>query len=721
MEKPMDRSRRISGMVLLVMVLLFLGCTVLQFCDNRKNAMNTCGIMVDQLRETIQENEENLDQLQETLKNEYLVRAVMAADYIDRGWTELGSAEDFSQLAELLQVDEIHVFDGTGTIVAGSRPEYYGYTLSSGEQMAFFKPMLDDHSLALCQDVTPNTAEKKPMMYAMVWDRDETMLVQVGIQPQRLLQRMESSDMRHLVDRLPMIEGMTAFVVDNETDEVVCTTDDAMLGYHLDPADHLVGELPNGRRFQTAEKFHGQFNYLTFERMDDYSIAVSYTLAAANAALPLSMAEFALILTAAFLLLRHVTRRYVSYLEKQSQALAEANIVKTDFLRRMSHDIRTPLNGIRGMLSIASHDPEDLEKQADCRKKIMEASGYLLELVNNALNMNKLESGKLQLEREPFDLCSLLDETDNIIEMYGQEHAVSLIRGGREITHRRLLGSALHLRQILQNVGGNAVKYNRAGGSVRVFSKELSDDGTRAVFQFVCADTGRGMSREFCQRAFEPFSQEVPDARTALTGTGLGLAITKQLVELMGGSITLESELNVGTTVTITIPLEIDTACRRTQEETADADGAPLDGVRVLVAEDNDLNMEIACFILENAGLSVTPAWNGQEALEKFSAAEPGTFDLILMDVMMPVMDGLTAVRKIRSLPRSDAQTVPIFAMTANAFQDDIRQCREAGMNEHFPKPLQEQELLRAIRRYVRRDLQAGPKTKAEHEQTERK
>lgn len=392
---------------------------------------------------------------------------------------------------------------------------------------------------------------------------------------------------------------------------------------------------------------------------------------------------------------------YEKRLAKTAAEAQRANMAKTDFLRRMSHDIRTPINGIRGILTIAEHQADNPEKQKECRAKIMEASGYLLDLVNHVLDMNKLESGNITLEHVPFDLIELFRESNTIIEMQSEMNAIPFIVNNYGIQHRYLLGSPVHIKQILQNIVGNAMKYNRPGGRVSVSCTEIGSENGRAVFKMICEDTGYGMSREFQKHAFEPFAQELSDARTTYMGTGLGLSIAKQLIEMMGGSITLESEQNVGTTFTMILTFDIDDEVRKKKvEEISDIS---LDGIRILLVEDNDLNMEIAQFMLENHGMEVTTAQNGKEAVEIFEKSEKEHFDLILMDVMMPVMDGLEAARMIRALNRADAAEIPILALTANAFAEDIRQSKEAGMNEHLSKPLKEKEMLEAIMKYVKR------------------
>ncbi len=329
------------------------------------------------------------------------------------------------------------------------------------------------------------------------------------------------------------------------------------------------------------------------------------------------------------------------------------------------------------------------------RDKVMQASGFLLDLVNDVLDMNRLESGTVVLEHKPFDLTELLEETCGIIQMQGQAHRLRFQAQPWGIQHPHLLGSPLHLRQVLQNIGGNAVKYNRDGGSITVRCEETGCADGRASFRFVCDDTGRGMSREFQKHAFEPFTQEEYGARTSYTGTGLGLSIAKQLVEKMGGDVRIQSQRDVGTRVEIDLSFDVDQSYEAAARQTEQEERIDLTGVRVLLVEDNDLNMECARFTLERVGMEV-------KAVDAFAQSDPGQFDLILMDVMMPVLDGLGATRAIRAMDRPDASAVPIFAMTANAFPEDMALSRHAGMNEHLSKPLRENELLKTIRRYVK-------------------
>lgn len=392
---------------------------------------------------------------------------------------------------------------------------------------------------------------------------------------------------------------------------------------------------------------------------------------------------------------------YKQKLLDTAEEAKRANIAKTDFLRRMSHDIRTPINGIEGMLTIADYYPDDLEKQKECRDKVKEAVGFLKDLVNSILDMNKLESGQITLEHEPFDLIDVLQEINSVARMNAELKGLEMTVDHTKIIHRKLLGSPLHLKQILQNIDGNAIKYNKVGGSISFSTTEVLCEDGKATYKFVCSDTGRGISRDFISHVFEPFAQENSNARTSYMGTGLGLAIAKQLAKMMGGDIEVISEVNVGTTFTVTIPFELDMSANTEKINDEKEERKDLTGVTALLVEDNELNMEIAKFFLENVGIKVTTARNGKEAVDIYSASSENYFDVILMDVMMPVMDGLTATKTIRTLKRQEAQTIPIFAMTANAFQEDKQQSREAGMNEHLSKPLDEKVLVDTIWKYV--------------------
>ena len=413
-------------------------------------------------------------------------------------------------------------------------------------------------------------------------------------------------------------------------------------------------------------------------------------------------------------------------LQNKIQDAESANAAKSEFLSRMSHDIRTPINGIIGMIGIARDHVDEPGRVAICLEKVNGAADQLLTLVNDVLDMSKIESEGMDFTHERFDLLDMLHSIDGLSQSLAHDKGVT-VRSINEdaLVHRQLVGSPAHVRSVLVNIVSNAVKYTDAGGEVNCSLREL--DGAPAgsvLIEFTISDNGIGMSREFAARVFEPFTQERSDGRTTYQGSGLGLAIVKKTVDGMGGTITLDTELGKGSTFTVVLPFEIaegevgaapaadagdaadaseaadaarDAAAAAVAGEAAVAAEGDVSGLRALLVEDNDLNLEIAQYVLDEAGVTVTVAKDGQQALDVFAASPAGSFDVVLMDVMMPVMDGLEATRRIRSLDRSDALAVPIIGMSANAFAEDVAKGKQAGMNDYVVKPISRKKLMEAL------------------------
>lgn len=391
-------------------------------------------------------------------------------------------------------------------------------------------------------------------------------------------------------------------------------------------------------------------------------------------------------------------RDYGDKLAKAAREASSANSAKTEFLRRMSHDLRTPINGIRGMVEVGNANADDLQKQTECRSKIWTASGLLLDLANEALDMSRLESGQVDLNLVPTDMAALNREVCDILERQAEERLVTIICDQRTLDHPYARVSVTHLKRLLLNIAGNAVKYNRQGGYVRLTCREVEPVDGVPVYEYTIVDNGIGMSEEFQQHLYEPFSREEQQVEGASSGTGLGASIAKQLVELMGGTMSFTSALGQGTTFTICLPFEKCKSSEIPQAVRVDAgDSDVLQGLRVLLVEDNDLNAEIAQFTLDRAGAVVTHVKDGESAVETFAASALHEYDVVLMDIMMPGIDGLEATRQIRALDREDAATTPIIAVSANAFADDRRLSREAGMYAHLSKPVSSQDLVEAL------------------------
>lgn len=407
-----------------------------------------------------------------------------------------------------------------------------------------------------------------------------------------------------------------------------------------------------------------------------------------------------------------IQRQYNEQLQSKNEQLKQAvdqadraNVAKTSFLSRMSHDIRTPLNGIIGLLEIGEAHPENTKLLRENQKKMKISANHLLSLINDILQMSKLESGEVVLSEEPMNLKTLSDDVLTIVEQRAAEAGVTLEydKSTERVAFQNIYGSPLHVRQIFLNIYGNCIKYNRLGGKVQTSCKCLGVDQEIVTYQWTIQDTGVGMSQEFIRHIFDPFAQERSDARSVYNGTGLGMAIVKNLVDKMNGTIEVKSEEGVGSTFVITLPFRLATEQsqeQQQQEREEIVESASIAGCRLLLVEDNELNVEIAEMLLEDQGAQVMVVADGQQAVDRFVSEPPGTFDVILMDVMMPVMDGLTATRRIRELDREDAKTMPIIAMTANAYDEDVKQCLDAGMNAHLAKPLQMDLVVAVIGKY---------------------
>ncbi len=402
---------------------------------------------------------------------------------------------------------------------------------------------------------------------------------------------------------------------------------------------------------------------------------------------------------------RHREREeaYQQKLIAAKQEAERANRAKTDFLLRMSHDIRTPLNGIIGMLDIAQRCGDDLDRRDDCRRKIYESAQILLELINEVLDMNKLESGKIVLEHVPFDLAEISRNVYSVVMRQVEEQGIELVQENCKAPRHALVGSPVHFKRVMTNILSNAIKYNKPNGKIYVTCREVSLEGDTSLIEFKCRDTGVGMSQEFLEHVFDPFTQEDENSRSEYGGTGLGMAITKSIVDKMGGTITVESEKGVGTTFDVIVPFEVGSEQAQEKAAQEQSQDASIAGLTILVAEDNELNMDIARFLLEEEGAHVLEARDGRQAVEAFAASEPGGIDVILMDVMMPHMNGYDATRKIRQMSRDDASRVPIVAMTASAFAEDRIAARKAGMDEHLAKPLDTRLMLQTIARHAGR------------------
>ena len=378
----------------------------------------------------------------------------------------------------------------------------------------------------------------------------------------------------------------------------------------------------------------------------------------------------------------------------------KANKSKSDFLSRMSHDMRTPLNGIIGLLQIAERHFDDKDLLLESHKKMQVAANYLLSLINDVLQMSKIEDGNVPLTKDIIDFSELTKDIIDIIEQRAKERGIKMqFNAKNDIRYPFVYGSPVHLRQIFFNIYGNCIKYNHIGGSIVTTSDYTETDDGVVMYEWTITDTGIGMSKEYKEHIFEPFSQERQYIGSAHHGIGLGMSIVKGLIEKMCGSIEVESEEGVGSTFIIKIPFKIASTPDKVNKQTSEL---KIDGLNLLLVEDNELNAEIAETLLSDEGAAVTVAKDGSQAVNIFKEKPEGSFDAILMDIMMPVMDGLTATKKIRTLNHPDAKKIPIIAMTANAFKEDKEKCLAAGMNAHLAKPIEIENVKKVLCEQIR-------------------
>ena len=509
-------------------------------------------------------------------------------------------------------------------------------------------------------------------------------------------------------------------IIISDGNKVIASNDASLLGNRVENNDIVQALKQDGRtqelihiKDSNADNYYGSMergrNYFIYVYMPEQHV---YTTRMQKTMYALVM--YLLIVGGLLVFRARTEKRYLEQQREHDEAYKEqlreaarvaekANNAKTEFLQRMSHDIRTPINGIRGFIEMGNYYKDDLVKQAEYREKIWQSSGFLLDLVNEVLEMGKLSSGEITLEEVPFNLRELCDEVRSIVTPQAQEKGVEFIVKKDELPYPCLIGSPVHVKRILLNIVGNAVKYNKNNGRVYITLVESKADDETMLVEFKCEDTGIGISKRFLPHVFDAFAQDSDIARSSYEGTGLGMPIAKSLVDKMGGTLDVESEKGIGTTFTMRIPFK-KAAEQPSEEQKQEAPDIELvKGMHVLLAEDNKLNMEIAQFFLNTAGITSKCVLNGKEAVEAFEDSAVHEYDAVLMDIMMPFMNGMEATQKIRALEREDAGTVPIIAMTANAFVEDKKQAMAAGMTDYITKPLQMELLLHLLAKYAKK------------------
>lgn len=711
MKKPF--MGRVIGIVSFFMLLLLMLQGMMQLFSSRKHFYQSADISINQLWEILKRNDDGERSLRDSLKDDYIVRAQACSYIIENASISEQDVPELRKIAELLEVDEIHLFDLAGFIYAGTNPEYYGYNFDSGEQMSFFKPMLSDYQLSLCQDVTPNTAEGKQMMYALVWREDRKGLVQIGLTPTRLLAQIEKNKISDILSEIPTNDNIY-IVADHAAGEIVECTQNSYQGKSLSElgiersafSEHQVSHFQaniEGTTYLAAFKICGNYEIGVCQAQNQVYQGVY--ISSLIVFVYLLLASTTIVVIVSFMT-RKEWEKEKEHQEQMQKALVQANAAneaKSIFLANMSHDIRTPMNAIIGFTDLLEKHSDDVENRDVYIAKIKSSGKYLLELLNNILEMARIEQGQVIVDEK---IWSVEQFNNTLLSIFMEEMERKNLKLNKEIhvEHPYIWCDSTKIQEIFYNLISNAVKYTPEGGTVTIRLNEIpSEREGYAMYKTEIEDTGIGISETFLPYIFDEFTRERNTTQSKIGGTGLGMPITKKLVDVMGGTITVESEVGRGTRFTVMIPYRIadQKELEKSQEPAADFSINEFTGKRLLLAEDNEINAEIATEILEESGFRVEHAKDGDICVEMLQKAEPGYYDLILMDIQMPNMDGYQAAEKIRKLsdPRKD---IPIIALTANAFEEDKQHAFAVGMNGHIAKPIDAAKLLEELREFLK-------------------
>ena len=719
MGKMMKKNKRekrkskfnapIVVLVFTILLILFFVMAYMLFHSRSIASLEAEKSVIEKLYVVVERNKESINDYNKTLKDDFIIRANSVSYIIENNEEYEGDTEKLKELSNALMVDEIHLFTPSGVIYSGTNPEYYGFSLFSGQQMSFFIPLLSDTNLSLCQDITPNTAEGKLMMYAMVWRKDQKGMVQIGVDPRRVAYEMNENEVLSLVDSMPVTQGRELFVADRDSEIVIGATNSSYLGVTLTSMG--LDKSQEKGLLQKLMRINGVYSFVSIYYGDNFTLMVTQSLVNSyknvwGTIIVLFVFVFIVGITLNSLIIMYnnkLTKERDERLrenEKKNRELSEAlsnaeaaSKSKSAFLMSMSHDLRTPMNAIIGYSELLERCNLN-EEERRYLNNIKVSGRQLMSLLDSVLSMTRIESGKLKLEKKSHDLYEIFDNINIIIKERADEKNVSFSYETQGSDYTLLIDRPKYT-EVLLNILSNAVKYNNKGGKVVMRNCIINNaDGTVTV-KSVIEDNGIGMSPSFLPHIFDSFERESMPGTGKEDGYGFGMSITKSLVELMRGEIGVDSIQGVGTTVMISIPFEKAKSIVKKQEVI----DHKWSGKKALLVEDNDLNAEIAEIMLFDLGFDVTRAENGEVALSRLKeAAEP--YSIVFMDILMPVLDGYETTKRIREM-EGKVGGIPIVAMTANAFAEDKIKTIESGMDDHVQKPLEKDSLIKAIIRVL--------------------
>lgn len=690
-----------------VMIILFAIMSYFLITDRRKAAFSAQEIVSDKIRVVLERNEESIKDYKSSLKEEFTIRASTISYILENNENLEKDVDKLKEIAEKLMVDEIHLFTPSGVIYGGTNPEYYGFSLYSGTQMGFFLPILSDESLSLCQDITPNTAEGKLMMYAMVWREDKKGLVEIGVDARRLAYEMNGNEVLSLIESMPVTEGRMLFVAEKENGIIIGATDSKFLGASLSSLG--ISDFGDKTFTQGKKVFNDNPSYVSIYNSPSFIFLVTQNVEDAYQGAVgelLILFLYILLITSILDGVIVISNRKLSKErderlkenekrnKKLSSALYEAQAAsksKSAFMMSMSHDLRTPMNAILGYTDLLEKEVKN-EKEKRYVNNIKISGKQLMTLLGNVLSMTRIESGRLELDKKEEEIISIMEDVYVIIKERADEKGVSFTLNNYGENHTLLVDRGKYT-EILMNILTNAVKYTPKGGSVTM-NNTIIDKGEEGVLvESVVEDTGIGMSPSFLPHIFDTFERESLSGRGKEEGYGLGMSITKALVDLMGGDISIDSIQGMGTVVKVSVSFKKTTK----KAKSACVDSVSWSNKRALLVEDNDLNAEIAHIMLENLGFETERVDNGYDAVDRVENSEK-PFDIVYMDILMPGIDGYETAIRIRNL-KGIRSSVPIVAMTANAFLEDKIKSIESGMDGHIAKPLEVVALVNETKR----------------------
>ncbi len=684
--------------------------------NKEDQAYQAADLLIDQIKNVILANERKEKSLTESLKENYISKAKAVAYIVDYIPETEYDMEELTRVANLMSIDEIHLFTADGEIYSGTVPKYYGFTFDSGDQMAYFKPMLSDKTLSMCQDVTPNTAESKPMMYAICWNDNGTRIIQVGIEPKRLIEELQSNEISQVVANIPAYEGFHVLVFEKETHEIAGATMPDYIGLTLSDIG-LEAETDQSSETDVVD-FIGRIEdrncYCSMQDLGKYTIIVAQERAIVNREIPFSLFLIFIYLmfaaTALAIIVQRTTQRRERLQAISDNAIA-ASEAKTSFLSNMSHEIRTPINAILGMNEMIMRESSEADMNIRMySQNIKTAGNTLLGLVNDIFDFSKIEEGKLELIPVDYDLSSVINDLVNMIKTRLDDKGLFLKLDIDKKTPGTLHGDEIRIKQIITNILTNAAKYTEKGSvTFRVAYRKIEDDSDAVLLMISVKDTGIGIKPEDIQKLFSRFERIEEKRNRSIEGTGLGMNITEMLLEMMGSRLEVESTYGEGSQFSFSIRQEVvswepvgdyeATWKQSVKSMSAYKESFIAPDAEILVVDDNSLNLMVFVSLLKQTRIKIDEASSGDEAI---ALALKKHYDLIFLDHMMPEKDGIETLHELKEHAECpNLETPYVLCLTANAISGAKEEYLAAGFNDYLTKPINTDELESLLLRYL--------------------